>query len=213
MSEFKRARSDEQKLERFEEVKAVTAKLFENHSYHEITLSTIGEQLGWTRANVYKYFSSKEEIFLELSADARDAYFEDLAKAFSKDKGFSREDIAKKWASICDKNRNWAIYGAILVSIVEENVSMDRLKAFKKGYYDGLLSLTGKIAKNVGVPEENFAEFFSAIHYHACGLSGVCEQNEQVKQAIKELGIKRQQISFKKDMQRFIEICLKGYSK
>ena len=212
MSEFKRARSEAQKQERFEEVKSVTAKLFEKLPYHEITLSTIGEQLGWTRANVYKYFSSKEEIFLELSADARDAYFNDLIKAFSKDKGFSQDEVAKKWASIFDKNRKWAMYGAILVSIIEENVSIERLKEFKGAYYDELEMLTQEVAPNIGISKEKFVDCFSAIHYHACGLSGICEQNPLVKQAIKELGIKRNQVNFKKDMQRFIGICLQGYS-
>ena len=212
MSDFKRARSDEQKLERFEEVKAVTAKLFKEHPYHEITLSTIGENLGWTRANVYKYFSSKEEIFLELSADAYNAYVQDLNKAFSKEKHFTQEDVAKKWASIFDKHREWALYGAILVSIVEENVSLERLKNFKETYYVGLEILERGIAENVGVPRENFADLFCAIHYHACGLSGICVINPLVVQAIKELGIKRPAVNFKKDMQRFIGICLEGYA-
>ena len=212
MSEFKRARSEAQKQERFEEVKSVTAKLFETHPYHEITLSTIGDELGWTRANVYKYFASKEEVFLELAADARRAYVKDLLKAFANKEALTHEDVSKKWASISNKNKNWALYGAILVSIVEENVSFDRLKEFKKGFYDELDELTEKVAPSIGTPKENFADFFGAIHYHACGLCGVCEQNEQVAQAIKELRIKRKPANFKKDMQRFIGICLVGYA-
>ena len=211
MSEFKRARSSEQKLERFEEVKAVTAQLFKERPYHEITMSTIGENLGWTRANVYKYFSSKEEVFLSLAEDSRDAYVDDLLKAFSKKKDLTNEEIAKKWASIFDKNRDWATYGAILVSIVEENVSLERLKVFKQGYYEELDELTQAVSENVGIPQQNFADFFCAIHYHACGLSGVCTTNPLVQQAIKELGIKRPSVNFKKDMQHFVEICLKGY--
>ena len=212
MSEFKRARSDEQKQERAEEVKAVTAQLFKERPYHEITMSTIGENLGWTRANVYKYFASKEEVFLSLAQDAMCAYFRDLTKAFSQKKDLSREDVAKKWASIFDKNRDWATYGAILVTIVEENVSLERLKCFKQCYYEELDKLTEAVASNVGVPKQNFPEFFNAIHYHACGLSGICTVNPLVKQAIKELGIKRPAVSFKADMQRFIAICLQGYS-
>ena len=212
MSEFKRARSNEQKQERFEEVKAVTARLFNEHAYHEITMSTIGENLGWTRANVYKYFSSKEEVFLSLAEDARDCYVQDLLKAFSKKKDLTRPEIAKKWGSICDKNRDWATYGAILVSIVEENVSLERLKVFKQGYYEELELLVQTVAENIGIPQQNFADFFTAIHYHACGLSGVCATNPLVQQAIKELGIKHPSVNFKKDMQRFIAICLEGYS-
>lgn len=212
MSDFKRARSDEQKLERMEEVKEVTAQLFATHPYHEVTLSTIGEQLGWSRANLYKYVASKEEVFLALAADARNAYYADLLKAFSKDKGFTKEDVAKKWASIADKNRDWAKLGAILVSIVEENVSLERLKEFKKDYYDELADLCEKVAPNIHVPASDFPNFFVTIHYHACGLSGVCEQNPLVQQAIKEIGVRKRSVNFKKDMNAFILMCLNEYS-
>lgn len=211
MSDFKRARSAEQKQARVEEVKLVTAKLYAEKPYHEITLSTIGEQLGWTRANVYKYFSSKEEVFLALAADARDEYCADILKAFSKDKGLSNEEVAKKWATIANNNRNWAKLGAILVSIVEENVSYDRLKAFKKGYYDQVNVLSEQVAPNIGMSGERFPEFFATIHYHACGLSGMCEQNPLVQQAVRELGVKRQACNFKKDIQHFVLMCLNVY--
>lgn len=46
--------------------------LFQEQPYHAITLTVIAERLGLTRANLYSYFSTKEEIVLDLSADRRD---------------------------------------------------------------------------------------------------------------------------------------------
>ena len=76
--DFIRARSSEQKSQRMADIKRATAQLYRDFPYHEITLTTIAERLGWSRASLYKYVTTKEEIFLELSADARNAYFEDL---------------------------------------------------------------------------------------------------------------------------------------
>ena len=76
--DFIRARSSEQKSQRMSDIKRATAQLYRDFPYHEITLTTIAERLGWSRASLYKYVTTKEEIFLELSADARNAYFEDL---------------------------------------------------------------------------------------------------------------------------------------
>ena len=67
MAEFVRARSDEQKEQRLSEIKQVTRNLFSELSYHEITLAAIAERLGWSRAALYKYVTSKEDIFLELT--------------------------------------------------------------------------------------------------------------------------------------------------
>lgn len=80
--DFIRARSSEQKNQRMADIKQATAQLYREFPYHEITLTTIAERLGWSRASLYKYVTTKEEIFLELSADARNAYFEDLLAAF-----------------------------------------------------------------------------------------------------------------------------------
>lgn len=211
MTSFKRARSTDQKIERMEEIKAVTSKLFDKHPYHEITLSTIGDNLGWSRANLYKYVSSKEEIFLQLADDARHAYYEDLLSEFSNCKNLDVERIAKRWAKISEKNMEWSTLGAILVSIVEKNVGIELLKKFKKGYYDEVDTLAKEISPNLKILEQDFADLYNTIHYHAVGLCGICTSNPLVKQAIEELGIKRKNVNYKKEMEKFILMCLKAY--
>ena len=57
-SDFIRARSDEHKEERMTQIKEATASLFENEPYAEITLTTIAQKLGWSRANLYKYVTT-----------------------------------------------------------------------------------------------------------------------------------------------------------
>ena len=213
MSNFKRARTDDQKSQRMEELKKVTSKLFKARPYHEITISTIGEKIGWTRPNIYKYVSTKEEIFLMLAADARDEYVKALLDAFSSETGLRKDEIAQKWARICDKNKDWSIYGSILIMIVEENVSLESLKEFKKGYYDHLETLKEEISSALGVSKEDFATLFTTIHYHACGLTGFCSTNKLAQRAIKELGIKRTDVDFEKEMEIFILMCLNFYSK
>ena len=212
VSDFIRARTDEQKAERMDEVKKVTAKLFKENPYHEITLTTIGDELGWSRANLYKYVSSKEEIFLQLSADARDSYYNDIIKTFSKDTNLSNEEISSKWAKIANNNKNWAIYGSILVSIIETNVTLERLKQFKKEFYDQLSVLCKEVAPNIRINPDDFPNFFNTIHYHAVGLCGFCETNPLVVQAIKELGVNRKELDFESEMNKFILMCLNTYS-
>ena len=211
MTDFIRARSSEQKAQRMQEVKDVTASLFEKLPYHEITLSTIGENLGWSRANLYKYVSSKEEVFLSLADDARHAYYNDLMQAFSHSEDLDHRQIAQRWATIYDNNKDWATLGSILVSIIEQNVSYERLKEFKKNYYDEVFSLTKNIAANIGVPKDDFTSFFNTIHYHASGICGVCATNPQVKKIKTELGIPKEEANFKNEMEKFILMCLDAY--
>ena len=69
MTDFVRARSEEQKQARMAEIKAAADSLFNSVPYQEITLSTIAGKLSWTRANLYKYVTTKEEIYLEICSD------------------------------------------------------------------------------------------------------------------------------------------------
>ena len=82
MTDFVRARSEEQKQARMAEIKAAADSLFNSVTYQEITLSTIAGKLTWTRANLYKYVTTKEEIYLEICSDKMHSYFDDLFAAF-----------------------------------------------------------------------------------------------------------------------------------
>lgn len=66
MNDFIRARSSEQKEFRMSEIKNAADMLFKKHPFSDITLTTIAENLGWSRANLYKYVTTKEEIFLAI---------------------------------------------------------------------------------------------------------------------------------------------------
>lgn len=209
--DFKRARSSEQKSQRLADIKQATATLYREFPYHEITLTTISERLGWSRASLYKYVTTKEEIFLELSADARDSYFDALLNAFPPNTLFDAAAMAKTWAEIAEANRDWFVYGDILMTIIETNVTLERLKVFKKGYYDRLDTLYAQIGKLLGVDKDRFNYLLSTIHSHGTGMVGGCAANAMVTQALDELGIKREMPDFKAGMEEFICMCLEHW--
>lgn len=206
--DFIRARSSEQKSQRMADIKRATAQLYRDFPYHEITLTTIAERLGWSRASLYKYVTTKEEIFLELSADARNAYFEDLLSAFPPTFYFNASAIAASWAQIAEANKDWFVYGDILMTIIETNVTLDRLKAFKKGYFDYLDKLYSQMGAMLGVSKDRFDYLISTIHFHGTGMVGGCATNPMVSQALNELGINNPKLDFRSSMEEFICMCL-----
>ena len=98
MADYIRARSDEHKEERLSQIKEATAELFASCPYSEITLTTIAEKLDWSRANLYKYVTTKEEIFLEISAEKMAAYYGSLLSAFPEGNNFTPDVITEVWA-------------------------------------------------------------------------------------------------------------------
>ena len=66
---WERARTESQKQTRADSILEAALELLRLKPLHAITLSEIAKNLSFTRANLYKYFESKEEVYLALLAD------------------------------------------------------------------------------------------------------------------------------------------------
>ena len=117
MAEFIRARSAEQKGQRLDQIKGAVRRQFAERPYHEITLTTIADELGWSRANLYKYVSTKEEVFLLLTADEMDSYFNALLTALPEGCGLSPDTVAEVWAGIANAHQEYFRLGDLLQGI------------------------------------------------------------------------------------------------
>ena len=155
LSEFIRARSHVNKEQRMSEIKEVTDTLFSSKPYSEITLTTIADQLSCTRANLYKYVTTKEEIFLEICTDKRNDYFAALKSAFPTDCDYSIEVYAEVWAGILNARKSYLDYYDILSSIIETNVTVPKLAEFKRKYYEGASEIIDLLSDNLSISKDD----------------------------------------------------------
>ncbi len=76
---FERARSKENKEIRLGQIKEAAITLFDKIPYHEISLSKkIGKEINFTRGNLYKYISSKEDIYIYIIIDEFKSLLEEM---------------------------------------------------------------------------------------------------------------------------------------
>ena len=211
MSEFIRARSGAQKDLRMAEIKHAADSLFSKKPYHEITLTNIAEQLSWSRANLYKYVTTKEEIFLELCEDKRTLYFDALKAAFPIGCGYSLEVWAEVWAGILKAHESYLHYSDILPTIIETNVSVERLAIFKTNYYKDAGEITDMLHENLQLSKEDAYEMLLSIYYHSVGSGSICRWNPLVEEALKLANINTPKTDFQKDMKKFIYMNLCYY--
>lgn len=213
MSDFIRARSEEQKAQRFGEIKAAAEKLFADRPYHEITLAAIAEELGWSRASLYNYAATKEEVFLSIIADKRDAYTEALLIALPEGCGFGVDTIAEVWAGIANAHRDFFRYGDMLYTVVETNVSVEKLVEFKRGYYDGVARIRTQLPSVLGIGQERIEVFMNSVYHQGVGLCCSCMDNPLVKEAVARLGMEPYQVDFRAEMRDFIAMSLTWYGR
>ena len=208
MADYIRARSDEHKEERLSQIKEATAMLFESFPYAEITLTTIAEKLGWSRANLYKYVTTKEEIFLEIAADKMATYYNSLLSAFPEGNNFSVEVIAEVWAGILNANQDYMRYVSYLNPVIETNVTVERLAAFKRKYYDLTGAFCVRLAQMLFVAQEAAYKIQLDVLFYASSNAVCCYKNPLVQQALKQINKTPPLMDFYADMKYFLKMRL-----
>ncbi|MFT8318576.1 MAG: TetR family transcriptional regulator [Sporolactobacillus sp.] len=211
MAEFIRARSIEEKKQRMNEIMKATDHLFREHTYHEITLTTIADALNWSRGNLYKYVATKEEIFLELYLEKQDNYFSNITSAFADKEQLSNEEFTVLWTGILDKNHDYLKYYGILTTIIETHVTLERLVEFKKKVSSGFDLVLQIISKHCDISTDRATVLYETLLFHACGLNNSCNINPLVDQAMKMAGLPKLQNSFVRDFCDFMLMCLRNF--
>lgn len=211
MAEFKRARSAEQKCQRMAEVKAVALRQFQTRPYHEITLTTIADELKWSRANLYKYAATKEEVFLALGNDLRAAYYDALMSAFPEGCDYSRDTMAEVWTGLVVAHVDWFRLHALLFTILERNASIEKLIEFKQGHYQAADAMAERFEKVAGIPREKFWQFMAALNYHAMGIATDCCGTPAIQEALSAIGRAHPPADLRAEMREFIPLCLEHW--
>ena len=207
-ADFIRARSDEHKEERLSKIKEATAELFRTAPYAEITLTTIAEKLGWSRANLYKYVTTKEEIFLEIASEKMDAYYGALIDAFKKASGRPANELSKIWADVLDANQDYMRYVSYLNPVIETNVTVERLAAFKKRYYDLANAFCGLLSAALNCSQEAAYKIQLDVLFYASSNAVCCYKNPLVQKALKKIKVVPPKMDFYADMQDFVSMRL-----
>jgi len=206
-----RARSPEKKQERFNQIMEVTNDLFLKQSYHDITLTTIAKALNWSRGNLYKYVNTKEEIFLEIYLSKQKEFIDALKEAFELKK-IDQVYFANKLSQCFDQHRLYLRYHNILSSIIETNVSVEKLADFKiksykqREYFFELLQ--------VQCPQLSLKQvkmLFLTLMYHACGLDSHTHGTKLLEDAMALANLEIYYDNYCQLMSNFIIMCLNNF--
>lgn len=209
MSDFIRARSPEQKEQRIAEIKEAADSLFRTRPYNEITLSTIAEQLSWTRANLYRYVSTKEEIYLQIAEDCMRSYYDALDSAVPAGCGYTAETLADVWAGILNAHQDYLRYATMLQCIIETNVSVERLAPFKAEYVRLTERFSARLVETLGVSDEAAQMIQLSVIFHGNGMVGYCFTSKLVRDAMEMAGVSVHRPEFKDEMRTFILMNLR----
>ncbi len=209
---WKRARTDEKKSERKDAIYEAAFTLFKKNGYDKVSFNGIATEAGFTKSNMYRYFSSKEEIFLNVFGDLFQSWFEDCtARLKNLEQNATIESFAKTWVDSLIAHPQFLDLTPLLFLSLEKNSSFDQLLTFKRMSKDLLYRITIDISRVYPDIQNEKAFRFLTLSYAA--MANYWAANSQSEPLIKIYQLeefKELKPNFEHDLTTSIEVILKG---
>ena len=209
---WQRARTDEKKSERKEAIYKAAFTLFKKNGYDKVSFNGIALEAGFTKSNMYRYFSSREEIFLNVFADLFQKWSEDCCNQLQKLE--QEEEIihfSETWVKSLMSHPQFLDLTPILFVSLEKNSSFEQLLEFKKLAKNLLYKISIEISRIYpDIQSEKAFKFLNLSHAAATNYWAAGSQNEALKKIYQQDEFKELKPDFEKDLTTSIEIIILG---
>ena len=148
---FIRARGEEQKKIRIQQIVDAAASLYAEVGYDKVTFSQIGRRLSFSRLNLYNYYHCKEDIFLTLLLQDIQNMVEDARKTFS---GAVKDCDAfcHAWAAMMLRHQRMMALFSIVNTVILKDASSEMHRQFR-------LEMRQASHELISLAQELFPEF------------------------------------------------------
>ncbi len=209
---WQRARKPEQKKQRRVAILKAAMRLYKRHCYDEISLSAVARNSGISKANIYRYFESKEVIFLHILfqdmiewADSLEQKLTPLAKTNN------IEAVAHILAgSIASRPRMSSLL-AIVSSVLEKNVTMDSALWFKTSTHQTMERIIQNI--HTALPNLTNVQASFVVRYLIVlnnGFWPIANPSSVCKKIMEMKPFKEMAVDLSRDLEPAVLIILRG---
>ncbi len=210
--DWQRARSDEKKHERKEAICSAAMRLFKKRGYEKVTLNGIAAEAGFTKSNLYRYFSSREEIFLSIFSGLFSEWFALWSKRL---KRFGENEpvanFAESWVRSFLAIPAFLDLTPVLFISLERNSSYEQLVAFKRHSKSLLYPLSLEISRIY--PELSNEQAFQCLSLSFAATSNYwagARQNDALEKVYAQEEFAPLRPSFESDLRSAVEITVHG---
>lgn len=175
---------------RREEIIEGCARLYETVSFKEITMKEISTAISLTRASIYNYFQTREEIFLALLQREYERWTARLEKAREEHEKMSREEFARELARSLEERQQLLKLLSMNLYDLEENCRFERLVEFKVVYGRALAEVGNCLEKFFPeMTEEDRQDFLYLFFPFLFGVYPYTVVTDKQRRAMDEAGI------------------------
>ena len=210
--EWQRARSENKKNERREAIFDAATTLFQKRGYENVSLNAIAAEAKFTKSNMYRYFSSREEIFLNIFSTLFESWVDDCVRRLRKlDEGVALERFAKVYVESMKNHKKFLDLTPLLFTSLERNSSFEQLVVFKTLAKNRLQEIAAEVCRIF--PVLSFPQAFTYLDLTFAATKSywaASTENEALKKIYAMPEFKELRTDFETDLSAAIPIILRG---
>jgi AcrR family transcriptional regulator len=172
---FQRARSPEQKAQRRAAILDAAAQLGAANGVRRVSLGDIAKSVGLTKSNVLRYFETREDIYLQLTAAG---YHNWATRVTARLDALDTVGPAEIAAALAEALAEDALFCDLVSegpATLEHNVSAEVVRAFKGSLYEAMDDLAAVLAERLpGLNLHQANQVIAAASMLAAGLWPWC---------------------------------------
>jgi AcrR family transcriptional regulator len=204
----KRARDDDEKEERRQQILDGARRLFDERTFSDISVSAVAREVGVAKGTLYIYFDSKEALFLDLLLSEMSEWFEAVAAVVPRPA--TVEQVARVITEELVKRPQLPRLAGILHSVLEHNIGDELALEFKQEQRRFMAEGAERLSAVVdGLEPPAAEEFFIRLHATVVGVALMANPSETVRAALRSRdGLELLDIEFDRMLQPMVELIL-----
>jgi AcrR family transcriptional regulator len=208
---FQRARQPAQIEERKEAILRTALILFQKNGLENVSLTDIAREVGLAKSNIYRYFESREHIYLVVLQRLAARFEQRLYPPLEKLKG--KGTVAKVADIITEAYMDSPEYGELITvvnSVLEKRLTPPLVINFRTVFLERRKRLSAVLASALpGTTAEKMLPFTLHILLHVPGLWTFCYPRPDSEQLLNEPEHRQLKLDFRREMMLFLHAILK----
>jgi TetR/AcrR family transcriptional regulator len=206
-----RARSDQAKTARREQLLEVAAELWAEKNFASITMFEVASRAELAKGTTYLYFQTKEELLLALLERELQAWFLELGAKLSTKKSFTPKEFAQLMTKSLANRQAFTRLVCIQASILEHNIDFERALEFKTLLLEHALNAAKLIEAKLEFLKrgEGFV-LLQRINAFIIGFYDLANPSQIIQSVLEKPTMKAFRLDFSKQFQSTLETLLIG---
>jgi AcrR family transcriptional regulator len=210
-SSFQRARQPAQIEQRKEAILRTALLLFQKNGLENVSLTDIAREVGLAKSNIYRYFESREHIYLVVLQRLAARFEQRLYPPLKKLNG--KGNVAKVAEIVTLAYIDSPEYGELITvvnSVLEKRLTPPLIINFRANFLERRKRLAAVLASAMpAVSAEKMLPFTLHIFLHVPGLWTFCYPRPDSEHLLNEAEHRHLKVDFRREMTLFLEAILK----